>query len=144
MVQEESENNWLLLPIYTSSCTGGVSGNRYPTEFKCASLNRLLDGDFRVSIPPQPKRKFVSRIKVWKLRDPEKQAEISEVFKAKTQDSDLSQPSTVDVCWTSLKEKTLAHYKAGVWCFLESPMEKANMVVEQPGGGSSKGERQVF
>ena len=35
------------------------------------------------SIPPQPKRKFVPRIKVWKLKDPEKRAELSEVFKAK-------------------------------------------------------------
>ena len=47
------------------------------------------------------------RIKVWKLRDPEKQAELSEVFKAKTLDSELSQTSSVDVCWTSLKEKIL-------------------------------------
>ena len=49
-----------------------------------ASQHRLLVGDFRVFIPPQPKHKFVPRIKVWKLRDPEKQAELSEVFKAKT------------------------------------------------------------
>ena len=74
---------------------------------ECASQHRLLVGDFRVSIPPQPKRKFVSRIKVWKLRDPEKQAELSEVFKAKTLDSELSQTSTVDEHWTSLKDKLL-------------------------------------
>ena len=85
------------------------------------------------------------RIKVWKLRDPGKQAELSEVFKAKTLDSDLSQTSTVDERWTSLKDKqTLAGYKAGVRCFLEPPMEEADLVVEQPGGGSSKGETQVF
>ena len=47
------------------------------------------------------------RIKVSKLRDPEKQAELSEVFKAKAQDSDLSQASKVDECWTSLKDKLL-------------------------------------
>ena len=47
------------------------------------------------------------RIKVWKLRDPEKQAELSEVFKAKAQDSELSQASTVDERWTSLKDKLL-------------------------------------
>ena len=47
------------------------------------------------------------RIKVWKLRDPEKQADLSEVFKAKTQDSELSQTSSVDVRWTSLKDKLL-------------------------------------
>ena len=62
-----------------------------------ALQHRLLVGDFRVSIPPQPKRKFVPCIKVWKLRDPERQAELSEVFKAKTQDSELSQTSSVDV-----------------------------------------------
>ena len=55
----------------------------------------------------QSKRKFVPRIKVWKLRDPEKQAELSEVFKAKAQDSELSQASTVDERWTSLKDKLL-------------------------------------
>ena len=74
---------------------------------ECASQHRLLVGDFRVSIPPQPKRKFVPRIKVWKLRDPEKQAELSKVFKAKTLDSELSQTSTVDERWTSLKDKLL-------------------------------------
>ena len=47
------------------------------------------------------------RIKVWKLRELEKQAELSEVFKAKTQDSELSQASSVDVRWTSLKDKLL-------------------------------------
>ena len=46
-------------------------------------------------------------IKVWKLRDPEKQAEHSEVFKAKAQNSELSQASTVDEPWTSLKDKLL-------------------------------------
>ena len=44
---------------------------------------------------------------VWKLRDPGKQAELSEVFKAKTLDSELSQTSTVDERWTSLKDKLL-------------------------------------
>ena len=32
---------------------------------------------------------------------------LSEVFKAKTQDSELSQTSSVDVRWTSLKDKLL-------------------------------------
>ena len=40
--------------------------------------------------------------------------------------------------------QTLAGYKAGVRCFLEPPMEEADLVVEQPGGGSSKGETQVL
>ena len=66
-----------------------------------ASQHMLLIGYFRISVPPQPKSKFVPRIKMWKLRDPEKQAELSEVFKAKTLDSELSQTNTVDVRWTS-------------------------------------------
>ena len=72
---------------------------------ECASHHRLLVGYFKVSIPPQPKRKFVPRIKVWKLRDPEKQAELSEVFKA--QHSELSKASSVDERWTLLKDKLL-------------------------------------
>ena len=80
---------------------------------------------------------------MWKLRDPEKQAELSEVFKAKTLDSELSQTSTVDECWTSLKDKLLQATKQ-VWCFLKPPMEEADLVVEQPGGGSSKGETKML
>ena len=78
---------------------------------ECASQHRLLVGDFKVYIPPQPKCKFVPRIKVWKLSDPEKQAELSE---AKTQDSELSQTSTVDERWTLLEDKLLQATKQ-VW-----------------------------
>ena len=130
--------------LYRRSFRKQVSNVKVILGEECASQHRLLVGDFRVSIPPQPKRKFVPRIKVWKLRDPEKQAELSEVFKAKTLDSELSQTSTVDERWTSLKDKTLAGYKAGVRCFLKPPMEEADLVVEQPGGGSSKGETKVL
>ena len=74
---------------------------------ECASQHRLLVGDFIVSIPPQPERKFVPRINVWQVSDSEKQAELSEVFKAKTQDSELLHTSTLDERWTSLKDKLL-------------------------------------
>ena len=127
--------------LYQRSFRKQVSNVKVILGEECASQHRLLVGDFRVSMPPQ--RKFVPRIKVWKLRDPEKQAELSEVFKAKTLDSELSQTSTVDELWTSLKD-SLAGYKAGVRCFLEPPMEEADLVVEQPGGGISKGETQVL
>ena len=93
--------------LYRQSFRKQVSNVKVILGEECASQHRLLVGDFRVSIPPQPKRKFVPRIKVWKLRDPEKQAELSEVFKAKTLDSQLSQTSTVDERWTSLKDKLL-------------------------------------
>ena len=93
--------------LYPHSCRKQVSNIKVILGEKCASQHRLLVGDFRISILPQPKRKFVPRIKVWKLRDPEKQAELSEVFKAKAQDSGLSQTRTVDERWTSLKDKLL-------------------------------------
>ena len=93
--------------LYRRSFRKQVSNVKVILGEEIALQHRLLVGDFGVSIPPQPKCKFVPRIKVWKLRDPEKQAELSEVFKAKTQDSELSQTSSVDVRWTSLKDKLL-------------------------------------
>ena len=42
------------------------------------------------------------------------------------------------LCWTSLKDKLLQATK------LEPPMKEADLVVEQPGGGSSKGETKVL
>ena len=93
--------------LYRRSFRRQVSNVKVILGEECASQHRLLVGDLKVSIPPQPKRKFVPRIKVWKLRDPEKQTELSEVFKAKAQDSELSQASTVDERWTSLKDKLL-------------------------------------
>ena len=87
--------------LYRQSFRRQVSNVKVIFGEECASQHRLLVGDFKVSIPPQPKRKFVPHIKVWKLRDPEKQSELSEVFKAKAQDSELSQASTVDERWTN-------------------------------------------
>ena len=97
--------------LYRQSFRKQVSNVKVILGEECASQHRLLVGDFRVSIPPQPKRKFVPSIKVWELRDPGKQAELSEVFKAKTLDSELSQTSTVDERWTSLKDKLLQAIK---------------------------------
>ena len=95
------------LILYRRNFRKQVSNVKVILGEEIAPQHRLLVGDFRVSVPPQPKRKFVPGIKVWKLRDPEKQAELSEVFKAKTQDSELSQTSSVDERWTSLKDKLL-------------------------------------
>ena len=74
------------------------------------------------------------RINVWQLSDSDKHAELSEVFKAKTQDSELLHTSTIDERWTSLKDKLLyARITHG-----------GSTVVEQPGGGSKKGEAHVL
>ena len=44
---------------------------------------------------------------MWKLKDPEKRAELSEVFQAKTQERQLSQTCTVNERWTSMKDNLL-------------------------------------
>ena len=51
--------------LYRRSFRKQVSNVKVILGEECASQHRLLVGDFRVSIPPQPKRKFVPRIKVW-------------------------------------------------------------------------------
>ena len=92
--------------LYRRSFRKQVSNVKVVIGEECASQHRLLIGDFKVSNPPQPKRKFVPHIKVWKLKDPQKRVELSEVFKAKTQ-SHLSQTCTVNERWTSLKDNLL-------------------------------------
>ena len=62
--------------------------------------------DFIVAIQPKPKRKFMPRLKVWKLRDPEKQAEFAECFKAKVQVPTVDGAgNSVEELWTMLKVK---------------------------------------
>ena len=65
------------------------------------------------------------------------------MFKAKTLDSELSQTSTVDEGWTSLTDKLLQATKQVCGVSSNHPWRKQT-VVEQPGGGSSKGETQVL
>ena len=36
---------------------------------ECATQDRLVVGDFKVCTHAHPKRRFVPRIKVWKLKD---------------------------------------------------------------------------
>ena len=75
--------------LYRHSFRKQVSNVKVIIGEECAraSQHRLLIGDFKVSIPPQTKRKLVPRIKAWKLKDPEKRAELSEVLKIKNKKS---------------------------------------------------------
>ena len=72
-----------------------------------ASQHTLLAEHFRFPSLPNPSASLRLCMKVWKLRDPEKQTELSKLFKTKTQDSGLSQASTIDEDWTLLKDKLL-------------------------------------
>lgn len=93
--------------LYRRSFRKYVSNVKVILGEECASQHRLVVGDFKVFIRPQPKRKFVPRLKVWKLRDPEKQTEFSEVFAAKTQETGETQASTVEEIWSTLKVSLL-------------------------------------
>ena len=70
MVQEEtgtpgSAATKIDFILYQRSFRKQVSNVKVILGEECASQHRLLVGDFSVSILPQPKRKFVPRIKVW-------------------------------------------------------------------------------
>ena len=48
-----------------------------------------------VFLPPQPKRKFVTCLDVWKLRDPDNQTYFAEVFKTNTQEAPIEEADIV-------------------------------------------------
>ena len=49
---------------------------------ECTTQHRLVVGDFKVYTHAHPKRRFVPRTKVWKLRDFGNQVEFSNFFNA--------------------------------------------------------------
>ena len=86
-----------------------VSNVKVITGEECAPQHRLVVADFSVVVQPPPKRKFTPRLKVWKLRDPEKQAEFAECFKAKVQNpiANNEAENSVEGLWTTLKGNLL-------------------------------------
>ena len=62
-----------------------------------ALQHQLLVCDMRLDVPPQPKRKFTPRLKVWKLTDPQRRNHFQEVFKLH-----VSASATEDI-WNNLK-----------------------------------------
>ena len=68
----------------------------------------LLVCDLRVSIPLPRKRKFVPRLRTWKLRDPAVRSRFSGVFRAKVADPVLDKDvSPVESAWSNLKNPLL-------------------------------------
>ena len=107
----------------TSSCTGGVSGNR--CSMLRSSLGRSVHHNIGcwLEISKFPSLPNPSLCHVSWCGSLETHKSKQNSLKAKAQDSELSQTSTMDERWTSLKDKTLTGYKAGVRCFLKSPMD---------------------
>ena len=73
----------------------------------CAPQHRLLVCDFKVDIPPQRKKKFVPRLRTWRLKDPAVQQEFYEAFTAATQETNTQEEST-EAIWSKVKTGLLS------------------------------------
>ena len=64
----------------------------------------LLVCDFNVRIPPQKKRKFVPRLRTWKLNKPAVVSRFYDAFQSKVVGAVSSkEDSPVEVAWNNLK-----------------------------------------
>ncbi|XP_014670792.1 PREDICTED: uncharacterized protein LOC106811605 [Priapulus caudatus] len=73
---------------------------------ECATQHRLLVCDIKVDIPSLPKRKFVPRLKIWKLKDPVTRQKFRVAFTQRTVDANAV---TTEEKWANLK-KNLAFW----------------------------------
>ena len=95
--------------LYRKSFSKAVTDVKVIPMKLCLQLqHQLLVCDFRVHMPRVAKRKFIPRLRTWKLRDPAVASEFHEAFEAKVA-SDANQDSTVDVeeLWSKLKNPLL-------------------------------------
>ena len=72
---------------------------------ECATQHRLVVGDFKICTHAQPKRRFVPRTKVWKLRDFGNQVDFSNFFNASIQGNETGK--TLDERWKYLKNNLI-------------------------------------
>ena len=82
-----------------------VSNKKVIVGEECATQHRLVVGDFKVCTHTHPKRRFVSRIKVWKLKDFGNQVEFSNFFNTLIQGNETGK--TLDECWKYLKNNLI-------------------------------------
>ena len=68
-----------------------------------ALQHQLLVCDMMIDMPPQIKRKFTPRPKVWKLRDPQTCSLFQEVFKAHVPAVETEAATTTEEIWAKLK-----------------------------------------
>ena len=68
-----------------------------------ALQHQLLVCDMMIDMPPQIKRKFTPRPKVWKLRDPQTCSRFQEVFKAHVPTVETEAATTTEEIWAKLK-----------------------------------------
>ena len=68
-----------------------------------ALQHQLLVCDMRLDVPPKPKRKFMPRLKVWKLTDPQRRNHFQEVFKLHVSASAGIPDAATENIWNNLK-----------------------------------------
>ena len=68
-----------------------------------ALQHQLLVCDMMIDMPPQIKRKFTPRPKVWKLRDPQTCSRFQEVFKAHVPPVETEAATSTEEIWAKLK-----------------------------------------
>ena len=76
-----------------------VSNVKVIVGAECATQHRLVVGDFKVCAHAHPKRRFVPRTKVWKLKDLGNQVEFSNFFDETSK--------TLDERWKYLKNNLI-------------------------------------
>ena len=94
--------------LYCKNFRGKVTNVKVIPGEEVASQHFLLVCDFTVSIPPQKKRKFVPRLRTWKLRDPAVISRYHDVFKTKAANVVSSQvDNPVETSWSNFKTPLL-------------------------------------
>ena len=92
--------------LYPRSFRTSVTNVKVIPGEECASQHRLLVCDLRVYIPRPRKRRFVPRLRAWKLRDPATAAKFHGAFRAKVVTEHGGTPS-VEAAWSNLKTPLL-------------------------------------
>ena len=92
--------------LYPKSFCGMVTNVKVIPGEACASQHRLLVCDLRVNLrPPQQKRKFFPRLRIWKLRDPANAGRFREAFRARL--DTVTETTSVESAWSNLKTPLL-------------------------------------
>jgi exonuclease III len=93
----ESQIDYIL---YRRSFRKHVTNVKVICGEECASQHMLVTADFTLHAPAPRKRKFVPKIKMWKMKDPATRAEFTNVFSTK---SEGIEANTVEEKWKALK-----------------------------------------
>ena len=94
--------------LYSRKLRNAVTNVKVIPGEECASQHRLLVCDLRVQIPPAKQKKFLPRLRTWKLRDPVNATRFSETFRMKvaTKVQHYRSPSA-ETAWSNLKTPLL-------------------------------------